>query len=358
MVNRSLPNVNQPPLTNCKDWRYTELLSKSSADIPPRQSAAFFMPENRQHTSMVGVENSHTKPARGKLCAVSLEPRVRPTTRTKGGFSQNQVRCIMPNITIGTSEIRCIDGLYSLNDLHKASGFESRHRPNYFLENKQTKDLIKELTDAGIPASLSKRGGKEQGTYVCKELVIAYAAWISPAFHLKVIRTFLEQTGRSLPTPEIFISKAQAGELSALIAERFPDGRQRPYAWGRFNNHFRLASYKDLPSSKFAEACEYIRQIPLKKEDLLVSQLPEAYKLLFDMVSSLSKTKSLPSPKVEQSIMSDEQVAEFKKAIDSVWKMFHPLSDQFQALLGAVRILRGLDGKTGINKPGYIAVMK
>lgn len=58
------------------------------------------------------------------------------------------------------------------------------------------------------------------------------------------------------------ITKAQQGELATLIAERFPSGKDRPYAWSRFNNHFRLASYKDLPASRFEEACAYIRTMP------------------------------------------------------------------------------------------------
>ncbi len=60
----------------------------------------------------------------------------------------------------------------------------------------------------------------------------------------------------------VSISKAQQGELATLIAERFPSGKDRPYAWSRFNNHFRLASYKDLSANRFEEACEYIKQMP------------------------------------------------------------------------------------------------
>ena len=163
-------------------------------------------------------------------------------------------------LIIGTASIRQIDGLYSLNDLHKASGGEEKHRPAFFLRLDQTQALIAEINCADLH-SLETREGRNGGTYACKELVIAYAAWISPAFHLKVIRVFLAQVGRTLPAPET-ITKAQQGELSTLIAERFPSGKDRPYAWSRFNNHFRLASYKDLPANRFEEACEYIKTMP------------------------------------------------------------------------------------------------
>jgi len=84
------------------------------------------------------------------------------------------------------------DGRFSLNDLHRAAGGEKRHGPSYWLETGQAKDLAQELTDTGNPVSpvSSIRGGLEQGTYVVKELVYAYAMWISPAFHLKVIRAY------------------------------------------------------------------------------------------------------------------------------------------------------------------------
>ena len=83
-------------------------------------------------------------------------------------------------------------GRYCLNDLHKASGGNQKDQPRYFLENKQTQDLVQALTDSGIPLTPINvtRGGLEQGTYVVKQIVYAYAMWISAAFNLKVINTF------------------------------------------------------------------------------------------------------------------------------------------------------------------------
>lgn len=92
---------------------------------------------------------------------------------------------------IGTTIRQDAEGRFCLNDCHKASGGENKNRPSIWVDNSQTKALIAEIqAEAGIPALTSIKGGNASGTYACKELVYAYAMWISPAFHLTVIRAF------------------------------------------------------------------------------------------------------------------------------------------------------------------------
>lgn len=83
------------------------------------------------------------------------------------------------------------EGRFCLNDFHRAAGGEDRHSPNRWTRTESYEGLLSELTPemAFAPAKV-KRGGTSSGTYVCKELVYAYAMWISPKFHLQVIRTF------------------------------------------------------------------------------------------------------------------------------------------------------------------------
>lgn len=130
-------------------------------------------------------------------------------------------------LSILNTKIRNLDGLYSLTDLHKASGGEQKHKPTFFLSNQQTKDLIAEIeleSKVGIPTLTENnkvqictlpvktvRGGTNPSTYACEELVLAYAMWISPKFHLVVLRAFLamhkgelqnQQQQLALPEPE------------------------------------------------------------------------------------------------------------------------------------------------------------
>lgn len=84
------------------------------------------------------------------------------------------------------------EGRYCLNDLHKASGGEERHATWRFIRLDTTEELIKEIqtTISGGIAPVASKAGRYGGTFVVKELVYAYAMWISPQFHLKVIRAY------------------------------------------------------------------------------------------------------------------------------------------------------------------------
>ena len=102
------------------------------------------------------------------------------------------------SLTISHTPIRQdSEGRYCLNDLHKAAGSHQKHRSKYWLENQQTKDLIAELAEGVNPPSeqnqavnIVQGGNRQQGTFVVKELVYAYAMWISPKFHIAVIRAY------------------------------------------------------------------------------------------------------------------------------------------------------------------------
>lgn len=116
--------------------------------------------------------------------------------------------------------------------------------------------------------NLDTPGGKqemtiisESGLYACilksrRPEAKVFRKWVTS----EVLPT-LRKTGRyELPAAPT-ISPAQQRQLQNAIAERFPEGKHRPYAWSRFNNHFHLGSYKQLPASQTEEALAYIAQM-------------------------------------------------------------------------------------------------
>ena len=178
-------------------------------------------------------------------------------------------------LIIGSTSVRQVGGLFSLNDLHRAAGGEDRHQPAFFMRRDETQELIAEIcsADPQIKASETVRGrGKAQGTYACRELVIAYAAWISAAFHLQVIRVFLAQAAPGARSGQMDldydrISPAQAQDLREIVQAIVDAGIQKhAETWARFQKKFRVNSYLELPAARHTEARQY-----------LIAKLPQGY---------------------------------------------------------------------------------
>lgn len=179
-------------------------------------------------------------------------------------------------LSILSKDVRVQDGMYSLNDLHKAAGSENKHRPNYFLSNQQTIELI-EVIEQGRNSGFAvktKHGGTNKGTWVCKELVYAYAMWISPKFHLHVIRAFDQITSHPQPKPQQVIGSEGMRTLSALIQGKTSHlkGRDQQSAttrlWNQVHTAFNVCSGMDIPEDQYNNARTFIASYALEGEYL------------------------------------------------------------------------------------------
>ena len=133
---------------------------------------------------------------------------------------------IIANVVIRADEF----GRLSLNDLHKAAVIEGANErtkePGKFLVSPMTVELLTELETTQIPgdlldapiAAIATAAGRNGGTFACKEVVYAYAMWISPKFHLQVIRTFDAVVTGALPEPAAKPARAVPAKSPVMVA--------------------------------------------------------------------------------------------------------------------------------------------
>lgn len=209
-------------------------------------------------------------------------------------------------LTIGGTAVRQVGDLYSLNDLHRASGGDVVKRPGEFMRNQQTLELAQEIENAGISA-FEARKGRNGGTYACKELVIAYAAWISAAFHLKVIRVFLAVTTPQAAEPASAMTLTGNGEKTKV---------------GK------------LLATARKQAAQHLARLEKEIAD-------------WDLVDDDRKAPSMPA----------RQITEISTRLDRISTLFHPFSDQFVDIIGIKRALQGLDPKLGMKNEGWTQIL-
>lgn len=176
----------------------------------------------------------------------------------------------MKTLSILDTDIRCIDGLYSLNDLHKAAGGAEKHKPNRFLRNEQTQALIAEIDneinkspnlgflDKGRNSYLSESiktvRGVNGGTYACKEIVVAYGAWIDAIVHLAVIRAFLA-TVESSP----YITDEQLVHIKQGVREMvYRTGTHWQAVYHELFAYVQAPSVREIRKERYPDACRFL----------------------------------------------------------------------------------------------------
>lgn len=240
----------------------------------------------------------------------------------------------MNAISVANVAIRQFDNLYSLNDLHKAAGGENRHKPSLWANNNQTLDLISEIEKAGIPAIQKKQG---LGTFVCKELVVHYGMWISPAFSLQVIRAFLdtqeEVSGSPKTTPDERTGLRQA--VSALVGKC---GIDYSSAYSMVHQRFGVEKIEQIAAPLLPSAVAYVHSLTLHSglNGEVLDRLPA------------------PLPNIEPLLLHALFCAEFIHHHDAAFRLFNRslaagISDHAK---DAMLLVRATARRLGVNLPG------
>lgn len=174
-----------------------------------------------------------------------------------------------PQITILDNVVNMIDGLYSLKDLHKASGGDNKHAPFRFMRNAETKELIAEIERSpdmvnGVTNKAFKvvQGGtaSKQGTYACKDLVYRYAMWISPKFALLVIRTFDKLVTGELKVQPTGISTVADRKPLVAAVNTFCAKTGAIYSdvWKMTHQRFGLEGVHEMTVEQVPQAIDYV----------------------------------------------------------------------------------------------------
>lgn len=172
---------------------------------------------------------------------------------TRFVINENVSRISAPIAISGVKIRQDEDGRYFLNDLEKAAkadGVTKDIRPNEWLSLQATCEIEGFLiTENPGFKPIAAKAGRYGGTYVTRELIYSYAMWISPAFHLHVIRTF---------------DSLIAGQMEAAEGRQSRErARLESFAMTDAVKYTRLSAGKELKPFHFSNEFDLINRVVL-----------------------------------------------------------------------------------------------
>ena len=175
------------------------------------------------------------------------------------------------------------DGMYCLNDLHKAAMSAGKasesQRPSEFARVDSNKAFISALeSEAGIPALKTVKGGRS-GTWAVELVVMKYAGWIDPAYEVQVYQA---------------VQALKRGDLAAAI-----------------NLSGSKAARKSLDDMRHAKAIE-LNLANVEKFRKLFPNLGEKANQTFAaaLLNPVLGMDAIPLPKIEEKFYTTTELAE------------------------------------------------
>lgn len=205
----------------------------------------------------------------------------------------------MTNLVISNHTIsQDKNGFFSLNDLHKASGGEPKHKPTNFMRNAEVQELIAEIEQVSNLRLEQKsvayetiHGGKKNGTFVCRELVIRYGMWISPKFSLMVIRAFDNLNTGAIPClPPKSTANDRTPLRQAVTALCGKLGIMHPEAYALVHQYMGVGSIDEIPMADLPRAVEYVHRLMLHGTP--TPNIPFMQNMLMENTFHINKAKS------------------------------------------------------------------
>lgn len=103
----------------------------------------------------------------------------------------------------------------------------------------------------------------------------AFRVWVLDILDkLNAERAKAEPVGKTDNMPDGFITPDQQCTLQAMVRALVEKGGIYANIWSRFNNHFRIARYAQLPQSRLSEAIDYRMRFEVAPRTLPGSPLP------------------------------------------------------------------------------------
>lgn len=200
------------------------------------------------------------------------------------------------------------DGLYCLNDMHKAAmaigvATESQRPGNFVLSQA---DFISAVDATGIASIKAVKGGKTQGTWASEIVAMKYAGWLDPAYEVQVYKAV-----QALKRGDLDAAVAISDSKSARAA--LDDKRKAQTIELQIKNAKALCEF--LPhlcdSSKQAIAANLVNPVA-GFEVVPLPRIAEKFYTTTELAKELETTAAMLGRLANQNNMKTQEFGEFR----------------------------------------------